>query len=295
MERLLERYGLYGALSTASTAMFGSLYFSEVAGYVPCVYCWYQRILMYPLVAILTVGLLRRDKGLAAYVLPFSLLGIGVSTYHYLLQKTQLFDSSAVCQVGVPCTSIWINWFGFVTIPFLALTAFLIITGLTLIALQAGEPDSSEPVPGGRVWLPVVAAILLGLVIVGVYGLLNRPTATVQTFSELSVVETAAQHATSANLPANLDGAALYQSACAVCHGQEMEGVAGLGSALQRNETISRQSDDELLTFIRQGLAANHPTNASGVSMPPSAGQPNLTDAEILAVVQHLRTNQAIN
>ena len=71
MTRFLERNGLYLALIAASTAMFGSLYFSEVAGYLPCSLCWYQRILMYPLVAILSVGLVRRDQGLPYYVLPF--------------------------------------------------------------------------------------------------------------------------------------------------------------------------------------------------------------------------------
>ncbi len=116
------------ALLAAWTATLGSLYFSEVLGFIPCSLCWYQRILMYPLSVILLIGLIRKDSGLFFYVLPFSILGIVVSTYHYLLQKTNIFTSSAVCDTGIPCTTTWINLFGFVTIPFMALTAFLIIS-----------------------------------------------------------------------------------------------------------------------------------------------------------------------
>ncbi len=115
------------ALITAWTATLGSLYLSEILHFVPCNLCWYQRIFMYPLAILLPIGLWRRDRGLFAYVLPFTVLGMLVSTYHYLLQKTDLFATSAVCDTGIPCTTTWINVFGFVTIPFLALTAFLII------------------------------------------------------------------------------------------------------------------------------------------------------------------------
>jgi len=113
--------------------MLGSLYLSEILKFVPCTLCWYQRILMYPLAIILLVGVLRRDKGVFLYVLPFSILGIGVSTYHYLLQKIDLFTHSAVCNSGIPCTTTWINLYGFVTIPFLALAAFLAITLMGLL------------------------------------------------------------------------------------------------------------------------------------------------------------------
>ncbi len=116
------------ALIAAWAATLGSLYFSEVLNFIPCSLCWYQRILMYPLAVILLVGLIRRDEGIFIYVLPFSMTGVILSTYHYLLQKTDIFTHSAVCDTGIPCTTTWINLFGFVTIPFLALTAFLIIS-----------------------------------------------------------------------------------------------------------------------------------------------------------------------
>ncbi len=136
---LSKRAPLFVALLAAWVAMLGSLYFSEVAGFVPCKLCWIQRILMYPLTAILLVAVLRRDDGVPAYVLPFSLIGIGVSTYHYLLQKTDIFPESTVCAGGVPCSIAYINWLGFITIPFLALTAFVIIS-ISMAFFLANRP-----------------------------------------------------------------------------------------------------------------------------------------------------------
>lgn len=157
----LDRNSLYIALLAAWIAMLGSLYFSEIRGFLPCVLCWYQRILMYPLTVILAVGLLRRDRHLPVLVLPLSLLGLGIAIYHYLLEKTHLFASHAVCQTSVPCTTPWINWWGFVTIPFLSLIGFLVITLMSIIALQAGEPAEQEE--ARTPWLPVFGLIVLVL------------------------------------------------------------------------------------------------------------------------------------
>lgn len=119
------------ALFTAWVAMCGSLFFSEVLGWRPCILCWYQRILMYPLAILLAIGIIRRDRGIYIYVLPFSIGGGSVSLYHYLLTKTTWFPPPA-CAADIPCTVDYLNWFGFINIPFLALTAFLIITCMML-------------------------------------------------------------------------------------------------------------------------------------------------------------------
>src|SRR5689334_8278623 len=76
------------ALLGAWVATCGSLFFSEVLGWQPCVLCWYQRILMYPLAIVLAIGIVRRERGLHVYILPFSIAGMAVSLYHYLLIKT---------------------------------------------------------------------------------------------------------------------------------------------------------------------------------------------------------------
>lgn len=137
---LSRRLPLFVALLAAWIATLGSLYFSEIAGFVPCKLCWVQRIFMYPLAAILLVAVIRRDDDdVPYYVLPLSLIGMGVSTYHYLLQKTDLFSESTVCSGGVPCSIDYINWLGFITIPFLSLTAFVIIT-ISMVFLLANRP-----------------------------------------------------------------------------------------------------------------------------------------------------------
>ena len=118
----------YFSWLTATVATGGSLYFSEIAHLPPCVLCWYQRILMYPLVLIIAVGILRKDKGLPFYVLPLSILGMGVALYQYLLQRGILPNSIAPCTLGVSCTTKYVEYFGFVTIPFLSLMAFGVIT-----------------------------------------------------------------------------------------------------------------------------------------------------------------------
>ena len=112
----------------ALLAMSGSLYFSEILHLPPCLLCWYQRIVMYPLTVIIGVGILRKDTGLPLYVLPFSLIGLGISTFHSLLYYNLLPQSAAFCQAGISCTIQRVEFFGFATIPFFSAVAFLIIT-----------------------------------------------------------------------------------------------------------------------------------------------------------------------
>ena len=131
------------ALLAAWVATCGSLFFSEVLGWPPCELCWFQRILMYPLAVILAVAILRRDEGVHLYVLPFSVVGIGVSLYHHLLIKTNWFPPPS-CSSGVPCNVDFLNWFGFITIPFLALIAFVIIT-LAMLVWAFLQPPDAEP------------------------------------------------------------------------------------------------------------------------------------------------------
>lgn len=141
--KLTVRNLTYLAWLQAIVAMLGSLYFSEIRHLVPCVLCWYQRILMYPLVIVIGVGLLRGDKKqLPSYVLPFSVTGIGVALFHWLLQMGVLPDKIAPCQAGISCTTRYVEYFGFVTIPFLSLVAFSIVT--TLMLMVAKSPKESH-------------------------------------------------------------------------------------------------------------------------------------------------------
>ena len=155
---LLETHGLYVALLVAWVATLGSLYFSEVMHFIPCRLCWFQRILMYPLALVIPVGLLRRDRGLPLYVLPLTALGIAVSGYHLLVERGYVEEGTA-CQVGASCAIRWINWFGFVTIPLLAFTAFILITLAGSAVLRAPAPEVEAPDGAPRPWKAVAAVI----------------------------------------------------------------------------------------------------------------------------------------
>lgn len=125
---------MYLALGISVSAVLGSLYFSEILHWIPCKLCWWQRIAMYPLVPIISVGILRRDRGLPHYVLPLSILGGLVAFYHTLLQYNLLPESAATCSAGVSCTTKYLALGGVITIPLMSLLAFAAITGLMLAA-----------------------------------------------------------------------------------------------------------------------------------------------------------------
>src|SRR5690625_4774045 len=120
----------------ALLATVGSLFYSEVLGYLPCELCWYQRILMYPLIIIYGVAILRKDVQIAFPGIVLSGIGILTSVYHYGLQKIPLLQNTGGFCGTVPCNLQYVNYFGFITIPFLAGGAFFIIFCSHLIMLR---------------------------------------------------------------------------------------------------------------------------------------------------------------
>jgi disulfide bond formation protein DsbB len=117
----------------ALVATLGSLYFSEVAHFVRCPLCWYQRIAMYPLAIVLGIAALRSDYGIRRYVLPLVAIGAAISVYHYQLERFPS-QTSLACSVDVPCTAVWVWRFHYISIPFMALSAFALIAALLLLA-----------------------------------------------------------------------------------------------------------------------------------------------------------------
>jgi disulfide bond formation protein DsbB len=143
VRRWLWGYELWAAFLVAAVATGGSLFFSEVAGYVPCELCWYQRICMYPLAIVTLLAALAGDHRVARYLLPIPLVGAGVSVYHLLVENGVVAQTQA-CLLSAPggCATKWIDEFDYVTIPTLALTAFVLT--FAFLAFAAAEPDSQS-------------------------------------------------------------------------------------------------------------------------------------------------------
>lgn len=115
------------AFFQAFVAMGGSLYFSEILGFPPCILCWYQRITMYPLVLLLGLGGYLKDKMVVIYSLILTLIGSFISGYHVLLYHKIIPEALKPCAAGVSCTTKYIEWFGFITIPLLSFCAHILI------------------------------------------------------------------------------------------------------------------------------------------------------------------------
>ncbi len=133
-------YELWAAFVVAAIATGGSLFLSDVAGFVPCEMCWYQRICMYPLSLLTLFAAFHGDYRFARYLVPFPVIGAGVSIYHLLIEN-HVVATPAQCAIGAGCGVKWINYFGYMTIPTLALTAFALL--FILLGLAAASPGDA--------------------------------------------------------------------------------------------------------------------------------------------------------
>jgi disulfide bond formation protein DsbB len=145
---LLWGYELWGAFVVAAIATGGSLFYSQVAGFIPCEFCWFQRMMMYPLSILTLLIAARGDNRAARYLLPLPVVGAGTSIYHMLLEHHVIAEPGACTLTGGGCTANWIalHSFGYLTIPTLALTAFLLLIGFLVLA-STGESEVPATLP----------------------------------------------------------------------------------------------------------------------------------------------------
>jgi disulfide bond formation protein DsbB len=147
LRRLLWGYELWAAFVVAAIATGGSLFFSEVRHFPPCEFCWFQRVLMYPLSIFTLLIAARGDHRAARYLLPLPVVGAGTSIYHLLIEN-HVIKEPTQCVASAPggCAVKWINQFGYITIPTLALTGFLLLIGFLVLA-STGEADETATLP----------------------------------------------------------------------------------------------------------------------------------------------------
>lgn len=138
------RVALPLAVLVAATATVGSLWLSEYMGYPPCVLCWGQRIFMYSLAVVLTVGALRSDPAVRFYGIALAVPGAAIGAYHSWLQANPRVTS--FCTLEAPCAERFVWEFGFVSIPLMAMSGFMFIIALLLIAtpVRAGGQSSGS-------------------------------------------------------------------------------------------------------------------------------------------------------
>jgi disulfide bond formation protein DsbB len=134
-------YAVAFAFAVALVATAGSLFYSNVWTFVPCEYCWYQRILMYPLVVVLGVAAFYpgQDHSVGRFVLPLSVPGAGVAAYHSWIQ---LGSSGTSCTIGGGCGSVYFRALGLFSIPNQALIAFSLVSlAVGWVSIQSGALD----------------------------------------------------------------------------------------------------------------------------------------------------------
>lgn len=129
--KIASNNAIPGSFGVALLSMLGSLFYSDVAHYEPCVLCWYQRIFMYPLVLLFYIAFIRKEKIIYPYTTAMASVGGAIALYHYLLQigVTDIAPCKAV-GYSVSCTEYFSLNFGYITIPMMAFSAFALILAL---------------------------------------------------------------------------------------------------------------------------------------------------------------------
>lgn len=122
------------------SAIFGSLFFSEILKFPPCDLCWYQRILMYPVALIILAGVYFKSSDTNKFIAPFAWLGLAVSIYHNLIYY-KVIEVIVPCSESAPCTAQQLNYLGFITIPLLSLVGFLTLVILNFLAIRSDRKD----------------------------------------------------------------------------------------------------------------------------------------------------------
>ena len=117
----------------ACMSTLGSLFFSYVMEFAPCILCWYQRICLFPLVIILARGLFPLDRHVIKYALPLAAMGWLLAAYHNLLYAELIPADMQPCGRGISCTEEHIELFGFLSIPLLSLISFTTLVSILII------------------------------------------------------------------------------------------------------------------------------------------------------------------
>ncbi|MBI2035944.1 MAG: disulfide bond formation protein B [Candidatus Liptonbacteria bacterium] len=136
----ISKYGLGAALVVALSSIFGSHFYSDIAGFPPCELCWLQRLTMYVLVIVLSLAVWRKSVRLINSILPLLGFGVVVAAYQSLLQYNVI--SGSICDIlntAVSCSKRYVFEFGYITIPLMSLTAFVLMFLFVYLSKSGGK------------------------------------------------------------------------------------------------------------------------------------------------------------
>ena len=129
---LFSKNAVLLAFIVSLLASSGSLFYSQIAGFVPCELCWFQRIFMYPQVVLLGIALFKKESKIIDYSLGLASVGIIISLYQNYLVYTA--TQSTTCSLtGTSCATKIILGLNYVTIPLMAFTAFTLIITIFIL------------------------------------------------------------------------------------------------------------------------------------------------------------------
>lgn len=134
----IHTYVLHIALFLAATATASSLFYSIVVGLQPCLLCWWQRIALFPQVILFTIATIKKDLSIRIYGLWLSFCGAVIAAYQYYEQIT--YNPLIPCPVvpgGVSCLDRQVFELGYITIPLMSLTVFLLMGIILWISLSS--------------------------------------------------------------------------------------------------------------------------------------------------------------
>ena len=137
---IFKKHGLWLVFGTALAGMLLSLFYSDVVGYEPCKFCWLARIFMYPQVFLLGMAFWKKEsRRIVDYSLILSIIGLLITGYQLLLQAGLVPTPPCAATGAVACTKIYFEYFGYVTIPAMAFTAFALMTIFALAFKKGSE------------------------------------------------------------------------------------------------------------------------------------------------------------
>lgn len=134
--RFFKEHGLIVAFIASFLSMIGSLIYSNVIGYAPCTLCWYQRIFMYPQVFLMAIAIWKKDQGMKLYGFILSVIGAIIALYHYFGQIGLTTLPCPAIGYSVSCSQTFVLQYGYITIPMMAFSAFILIAATFAISLK---------------------------------------------------------------------------------------------------------------------------------------------------------------